>query len=226
MKSMLYSETELKDILYWRKNEITPQRLFGFDDSDVNHLTYNLEQIQKVYKVLRIKSHPDKYRNKHYAKDAQEVFNLLEEVKQYLLFTLDEPIEDLQQNIFYKYYNLHILPEVTPEDKYEALMKRICDLKKKNMSVTETLTIIRHLIQTYPHLIYCEYDSRFHTYELSNKNIFYLAIQWNEPQFLAFLLHLHPDEVNILKKTTFDLSPIDYAFYHNRFDILICVVHP
>lgn len=221
MSRALYSEQELKDILRWRKNRMTPEKLFGLDEFD-NESPYNATQVTKIFRNLILKSHPDKYRSTHYQNEALQVFELFEQVKDYLLFKLhelDKPIN----NVFYQYYTLKIVPIETPEDKYEFLIKTAFDLYKRNASISDQLMGIRGLLEQYPHFIYNVYDEKLSPYELLDKNIFYLAVQWNEPLFLKWLLEQFPDEENILKKTSFDYSPLDYAIYHHHFDILICL---
>jgi hypothetical protein len=220
MAQTIYSKTELETIIHWRKKGITPQALFEFDNDDA-HLNDDEGKIEKKYRQLSIKFHPDKYLNTSYQPDAKEVFTLFSEAKAYLLFRLNGTQEGIQNNIFYQYYHLEILPNLTLEDKFENLIQRTCDLKRNNQSIDAQLTEFRALITQYPHLLDCEYDKTFDSYEMSDKNILFFAVQWNEPSFLIWLLEQGADEENIFKKTTFDVSPFEHAIQYNHFDILI-----
>jgi len=152
MAQTIYSKTELETIIHWRKKGITPQALFEFDNDDA-HLNYDKDQIEKKYKQLIIKCHPDKYSKTDYQPDAKEVFTLFSEAKAYLLFILNDTQEGIQTNIFYKYYHLKILPNLTLEDKFENLIQRTCDLKRNNQSIDAQLKEFRALITQYPHLL-------------------------------------------------------------------------
>lgn len=225
MSRALYSEKELKDILRWRKNRMTPEKLFGLDEFD-NKSPYDATQVTKICEKLKFKSHPIKYQSTHYLNEALQVFQLLEQAKDFLLFKInafDKPIVNLDHNIFYLYYVLKTAPIETPEDKYEFFIRSAFDSYKRKASISEQLMVIRDLLKQYPHFIYNVYDEKLSPYELVDKNIFYLAVQWNEPLFLMWLLERFSDEENLLKKTSFDYSPLDYAIYHHHFDILICL---
>lgn len=226
-KSQVYSQAELKAILSWRENKITPQSIFGLKEfgnfpgqeellaaifqTPVATCPYDATTVEKKHKFLKIKSHPDKYRQTEYQAAAQAVFQLLDEAREYLLFTIDNSYSILNTNVFYAYYYLNWVSNETPQGKFDNITRQVCELKNQNLDCTQQILALCELIETTPELIHHIRDPRHFSYELSHKNIFYFSVQWNEPELLDWLLVRFPEEKNVLTPTEFGVSPLDFA---------------
>lgn len=226
-KPQIYSKVELETILAWWENKFTPQSIFGLEDfgnrdpkeellakifhSPTKTCPYAVDEVKKKFLKLKIKCHPDKYKNTDYQTTATAVFQLLAEAKEYLFFTIDNSHSIATENVFYAYYYLNRAPNETPHGKFENITKQVCERKEQGLDCSYQILAICDLIEATPTLSHHIRDPRHYSSELSNKNIFYLSVQWNEPKLLDWLLARFPEDANVLTPTVFDVSPLDYA---------------
>lgn len=148
---------------------------------------------------------------------------MLEDAKEYLLFTTGGSHTTTSSNPFYAYYYLNWKPSATPQGKFENLVKQICDLKEKKLDSSHQISALYELIEETPTLIHHTSDPRHFSFSLTYKNIFYFSVQWNEPGLLDWLLSRFPDQKNVLTKNEFGMSPLDFAVTKGHiaiFDIL------
>lgn len=226
-KKQLYSQAELETILSWREKKITPQSIFRLEEfgnrpgqeellaaifqRPVATCPYDSDTVEKNYKLLKIKSHPDKYKQPEYQADAKAVFQLLDEAKEYLLFTIDNSHSILPTNVFYAYYYLNWVSNETPQGKFDNITRQVSERKNQNLDCTHQILALCELIEETLELRHHIRDPRHFSCELSYKNIFYFSVQWNEPKLLDWLLERFPEETNVLTPAEFGVSPLDFA---------------
>lgn len=234
-KKQRYAHEDLKSLIMWWEKDITPQSIFGLENYNKKEKNwqqlwgfkkicpYTVDTVQQVYKQLKIQSHPDRYRSEtpNYQQDAEKVSQLIEEARDYLLFTINEKNPITDANVFYAYYYLDWSPNASLEGKFENFVKRIYALKEKKQVATEQVLAIQALIQQQPDLIHHTKTKGNFSYQLFEKNIVYCAAQWNEAGLMDWLLTDYSSEIDILTNTEFGVSPFGVAVLNVHVDVLL-----
>ena len=229
-----YSADDLISILNWWENGTTPQKIFGLEDfnnTDTERrqqrtfdakCPYDADNVEKIFKKLRIKSHPDKFSSEtpKNQQNAKKVFTLLEDAKNYLLYTIDLSNPEHQKNVFYDHYYLGWSPNESLKGQLENLVKRIYDRKEKQQDTTEQILAIKGLIEQQPDLIHHTNTKGPYSAQVFEKNIVYCAAEWNEAALMEWLLTRYPSQIATLTETEFGFSPFDIAERKGYVDIL------
>ena len=229
-----YSADDLISILNWWENGTTPQKIFGLEDfnnTDTERrqqrtfdakCPYDADNVEKIFKKLRIKSHPDKFSSEtpKNQQNAKKVFTLLEDAKNYLLYTIDLSNPEHQKNVFYDHYYLGWSPNESLKGQLENLVKRIYDRKEKQQDTTEQILAIKGLIEQQPDLIHHTKTKGPYSAQVFEKNIVYCAAEWNEAALMEWLLTRYPSQIATLTETEFGFSPFDIAERKGYVDIL------
>lgn len=225
---------EADRILSWWQNDLTPEDIFGLEKFDLElsrrlaiifshriSCPYDQTAVSTAYKSLRRAYHPDKYPNikpddKIINDKMKQVFQLLEHAKDYLLYKINSDDTSIASanNLFYDYYHAGMHPGNTPESRFQNVVTKIYDLRKQHsdIDISSQIEALKNLITDNPRLIHHMNTDRYlSSWDTSNKKIAYCAVQWEEADFLKWLLDNYPTEIDLLAKTSFDMSAIDIA---------------
>jgi hypothetical protein len=203
----------------WRALEFTPAELFELD------LGYTKNDIKKAYKTFALIFSPDK--NPGQEARVLPAFELLGGIRDYLIYTLETQEEDLEDNVFYRYYMQGMNPESNSiYDQLEARSKTVYDNLKTYkdtewaQEITPHIDYLTQLVTQHPELITYTYSNRNYSFALSDKNIVYCAAHWNQPLLFAKLLELDADPT---RQTEMGISPLDIAISRQCIDVLACL---
>lgn len=223
MQNQASFKEQCDTIIHWRTKNLSPQALFGLPEVlylSQNYrplgIKYTEEQIKKTYKRLALKFYPDK--NPLNKDLAQQAFDVIKEAQDYLLYTIQCNVADVNTNTFYLYYHGNTIGNRTNKDKIEGMIREGYRLKKDGQDIRHVVSRLSNYLAQNPDLIHYECDSsNSWNFTTGGKSILYAAAQWNEPTLFSWLIENGADP---LAKTIFGVSPLDIAITSNHREIL------
>ena len=223
MQNQASFKEQCDTIIAWRTKNLSPQALFELPE--VVYLSqgdrplgieYTEEQIKKTYKRLALKLYPD--RNPLNKDLAQQAFDVIKEAQDYLLYTIQRNVTDVNTNSFYLYYHQNTIGNNTKEDKIEGMIREGYRLKSGDQDMSHLVLNLSTYLAQHPALMHYECDSsNMLNFTTGGKSILYAAAQWNEPALFGWLLE---QGVDPLAKTIFGVSPMDIAISSAHLEIL------
>lgn len=217
---------QCESIIEWRTRNLSPQALFGLPEvayvaqnERPYDISYTEPEIRKAYKRLALKFHPDK--NPLNADLAKQAFDVINEVQNYLLYTIKRNDSVVQTNAFYLYLHKDTIGNHTKSDRIEGMIREGYRLKNSNQDMSHLVQNLFNHLNDNPNLVHYECDSsNMWNFTTGGKSSLYAAAQWNQRELFNWLLEKGADPV---AKTNFGVSPLDIAITSGHQDILLAL---
>lgn len=199
-------QMQCKLILNWKNEHLYPVELFGLS------VPYNTADIEKAYRKMALRFHPDKNNGEQQAENAFAVIN---DAKNYLLYTINKHTMDVSENPFYLVLEKSkTSPLTVGESAFFELLTELeekIDYSQKQRYVRDEVLIekIKSAILANKDLLKLE--------TIFFRTVTYLAAQLNDVELFTWLLENGADP---LFRMLFGMSAVDIACVNKNYQII------